>query len=137
MSFWYQAKLKNITPSIDKKCLDILLGDNEDGNIWVEIEIKHLNNFVIGREIIICAAVKTPSGLIVRGHRHCDCYHNISLRPEYRDPDKVGRCDEGFITSRNRYVGREEALKLQIEAGIKSADPGGYRRDVLFSEDLY
>lgn len=91
----------------------------------------------MSKEIIICAAVKTPSNLIIRGHRHCDCYHNLSRRPEYKDPGNLGRCDEGFITSKNRYVGREEALKLQLAAGIKSADKDGYRHDYLFSEDLY
>jgi hypothetical protein len=45
--------------------------------------------------------------------------------------------DQGFITSRNRYVGREEALRLQLAAGIKSACPSGYRARDLFSEDLY
>ena len=88
-------------------------------------------------EIIICAAVKTPSGLIVRGHRHCDCYHNLSCRSEYKDPKSITFCEEGFITSKNRYVGREEGLKIQLAAGIKSADRDGYRKDYLFSEDLY
>ena len=45
--------------------------------------------------------------------------------------------DEGFITSRNRYVTRAEGLKLQLEAGIKSVDPEGYKVSQLYSEDLY
>jgi hypothetical protein len=89
------------------------------------------------KEIVICAAVKTPSGLIVRGHRHCDCYHNISQRPGYEEPESVCYCDEGFITSKNRYVDRNEGWKIQTAAGIASADPGGYRHETLFSEDLY
>jgi hypothetical protein len=44
--------------------------------------------------------------------------------------------NQGFITSKNRFVTREEGLKLQIEAGIESKG-GGYRADRLFSEDLY
>jgi hypothetical protein len=44
--------------------------------------------------------------------------------------------DQGFITSRNRYVDREEGLRLQLAAGIESVAPGGYRGQ-LFSEDLY
>lgn len=89
------------------------------------------------KEIIICSAVKTPSGLIVRGHRHCDCYHNLSLREEYKDPKSICLCDEGFITSINRFVGREEGRKIQDKAGIKSVDKDGYRKGTLFSEDLY
>lgn len=45
--------------------------------------------------------------------------------------------NEGFITSKNRYVSREEGKKLQEKAGIKSADKNGYRHKTLFSEDLY
>lgn len=44
---------------------------------------------------------------------------------------------QGFITSRNRYVLREEARSLQEAAGLPSVDPGGYRYNILFSEDLY
>jgi hypothetical protein len=45
--------------------------------------------------------------------------------------------DQGFITSRNRFVSRSEAMKLQLDAGIPSVVKGGYRGTVLYSEDLY
>jgi hypothetical protein len=45
--------------------------------------------------------------------------------------------NQGFITSRNRFVNRSEARELQEAAGIASVAPGGYRGDLLFSEDLY
>ena len=48
-----------------------------------------------------------------------------------------GKMEQGFITSKNRYVSREEGRKLQDEAGIKSIDKDGYRYNTLFSEDLY
>jgi len=97
------------------------------------------------REIVICSAIRLPDGRIFRGHRHGDCIrtaselvdhqHNIGLVPE---PWTASMCrDQGFITSRNRYVGREEALQLQLAAGIESVCPSGYRRSQLFSEDLY
>lgn len=44
---------------------------------------------------------------------------------------------QGFVTSRNRYVDRKEAMRIQKEAGVESLDPGGYRGDELYSEDLY
>jgi hypothetical protein len=44
---------------------------------------------------------------------------------------------QGFITSRNRFVTREEGYALQVAAGIPSAAAGGYRGKRLFSEDLY
>jgi hypothetical protein len=45
--------------------------------------------------------------------------------------------DQGFVTSRGRYVGREEGQQLQKAAGLPSACPSGYRAKLLFSEDLY
>ena len=45
---------------------------------------------------------------------------------------------QGFITSDNRFVERKEGMKIQKRAGILSAEKdGGYRGDILFSEDLY
>ena len=87
------------------------------------------------KEIVICSAVKTTCGLIIRGHRHHDCLaaiHHRGLRAEEASADS-----QGFITSENRYVNRKEGFKLQIAASIPSASPGGYRYPNLFSEDLY
>lgn len=87
------------------------------------------------REICICAAVKTTKGYIVRGHRHADCIQSIrrmGLKPS-SSPSA-----QGFITSKNRYVTREQGRKLQEDAGIPSADKNGYMGSKeLFSEDLY
>jgi len=118
---------------MNKKLAQEITGEDAVLNLKWSI----LEAFGIFPEIVICSAVKTPSGLIVRGHRHCDCYHNLSLRPEYKDPKSICFCEEGFITSRNRFVGREEGRKLQDKAGIKSVDRDGYREGTLFSEDLY
>ena len=86
------------------------------------------------KEFVICSAVKTTTGRIIRGHRHGDCYKAIlsrGLKPSN------GVNAQGFITSKNRYVSRDEGRKLQDAAGIKSVDPEGYRGTTLFSEDLY
>lgn len=88
------------------------------------------------KEICICAAVKVHDGFIVRGHRHNDCLHNLFGRPKYKNYKRIGY-EEGFVTSKNRFVGREEGRRLQDAAGIKSADKDGYREDTLYSEDLY
>jgi hypothetical protein len=86
------------------------------------------------QEICICAAVKTDQGEVYRGHRHADCIKAILDRQK-----KIGRYAEaqGFITSLNRFVTREEGRILQNNAGIKSADQEGYKGNTLFSEDLY
>lgn len=85
-------------------------------------------------EIVICAAVKTQDGGVVRGHRHSDCIHAIEIRG--LQPVFAGE-GQGFITSGNRFVTREEGRKLQDEAGIQSVDQYGYQGDTLYSEDLY
>lgn len=87
-----------------------------------------------GAEICICAAVKDEYGNIIRGHRHGDCIQAIlnRKRKPMKSPDA-----QGFITSKGRFVTREEGRKLQDNAGIKSADKDGYRGNTLFSEDLY
>lgn len=100
-------------------------------------------------EICICAAIQLPDGRIFRGHRHGDCIrtavetidyrHSIGLEPvpyEGLRADMRQDC-QGFMTSANRYVGREEGMRLQRAAGIESAAEGGYRGKILFSEDLY
>lgn len=84
------------------------------------------------KEIVICAGTKTSNGTIIRGQRHCDCYHT-ALRIRIDEPD----AKQGFITSTGRYVSREEGRKLQDLAGIKSVSPDGYQENTLFSEDLY
>jgi len=86
------------------------------------------------KEICICAAVIAEDGSIYRGHRHSDCFHTLTR--SHKKP-KSGMASQGFITSKNRYVGREEARRLQNEAGIKSVWTDGYVEGMLFSEDLY
>lgn len=96
-------------------------------------------------EVCICAAVKLPDGRVIRGHRHADCLEtahrmvtwNGGVEPgEHHWHASHGR-DQGFVTSRGRYVGREEGLRLQLAASVPSACPSGYRSRELFSEDLY
>jgi len=86
------------------------------------------------KEVCICAAVIADDGYIARGHRHNHCLAVLKdMKKEYHY--KPG--NHGFITSRNRYVDRKEGYTLQLQAGIPSADKGGYRGGELYSEDLY
>lgn len=86
------------------------------------------------KEIVICAAVKSECGKIIRGHRHSDCL-STGLRMGLQMNSKYDL--QGFITSKNRFVSREDGRKIQDKAGIPSAAEDGYRSGVLFSEDLY
>lgn len=94
-----------------------------------------------GFETVICSAIRLSDGRIFRGHRHHDCIRTAHDLVEHQEPgswDAKHRAHEqGFITSRNRYVDREEGLRLQKAAGIESACRSGYRARDLFSEDLY
>lgn len=89
-------------------------------------------------EICVCAAIKLADGRIVRGHRHDDCIGTVIKwrRAGQKIPDSDME-EQGFMTTRNRFVGRYEAMKLQRKAGIPSALYGDLRGDMLFSEDLY
>jgi hypothetical protein len=86
------------------------------------------------KEIVICAAVQCTDGTIIRGHRHADAIRTARIMGK---KPCTHPCDQGFITSRNHFVGRREGLTLQQRAGIASVARGGYRGDQLFSEDLY
>lgn len=101
----------------------------------VEYEQSQLCKKNSGDEVCICAAVMTECGKIIRGHRHRDCLEGISRRGYF--PSTAFEA-QGFITSRNRFVDRIEGYKLQILAGVKSANPEGYNSvGWLYSEDLY
>jgi hypothetical protein len=76
-------------------------------------------------ELIICSAVLMGDGYIVRGHRHCDCIHVVAGMPRYVDSLIV---EQGFMTSRNRFVSRKEARVIHGKGSSPTQ---------LFSEDLY
>jgi hypothetical protein len=61
-------------------------------------------------EVVICAAVIAEGGEVIRCHRHHDGLRALADRQlEHSEHDKA----QGFITSRNRYVDRYEAMELQ------------------------
>lgn len=91
-------------------------------------------------EICICAAIQLPTGEIFRGHRHSDAIRtalDIPLIAAAKSGNYISEAVQGFITSRNRFVTREEAVELQRVARIPSADSGKLPERMLFSEDLY
>lgn len=109
------------------------------------------------REFILCAAIwykeipikkeipqvlpkNCDRGLVVLGHRHGQCMWTMSsltgLRTCEIGEDCSGEHEQGFLTSLNRFVGREEALEIALrEKQVK--DIHEIRGQRLFSEDLY
>ncbi len=125
----------------DRFPLNTFFGNTKDQLLEFALKLREAQYVITlfgveEKEIVICAAVKTEDGRIFRGHRHSDCFQAMQgrhLKPSY-DPE-----EQGFITSKNRYVGRTEAYDLQRAAEIPSADTEeGYTKGrCLYSEDLY
>lgn len=113
------------------------------------------------KEHIICAAVivndgkyhtdppdNVETGFVVCGRRHNNCYAITEelLYPNWRnDPEHnklrllcENRKSQGFMTSTNRYVDREEAYAIARDADQLLL--GDYQKSkpyMLASEDLY
>jgi len=91
--------------------------------------------FTENLEVCICAAVRATDGTIIKGHQHRDCRDGIIRRG--KQPSKKWE-DEGFITSKNRFVNREEGYILMQNIEWVSQNPQGYQLcKWLYSEDLY
>jgi hypothetical protein len=104
---------------------------------WFKEFLKEKLIEIAGVEVCICSAIKFLKDgveVIIMGHRHCDCFRNVAARP---DREKYKQVKQGFMTTKNRFVDRVEGLRLQKEAGIKSANHGAPYGSHLSSEDLY
>lgn len=100
--------------------------------------VRELAEQLPGPEVCACAAVLMPDGYIVRGHRHADALRTAGRIPRYATV-KWSEAQQGFYTTRERFVDRAEGLALQVAAGRASADHtrGGDYGWQLYSEDLY
>lgn len=96
-------------------------------------------------------------GIVICGWRHGNCIAVTKATTGYRTvtiaTDGVGEHIQGFLTSKNRFVDRHEAMEIAFEAGqvdekivywkdtkpfcegLKIENPPKY--NPLFSEDLY
>jgi hypothetical protein len=71
-------------------------------------------------------------GIVFCGLRHHNCLYQmvaITGKPQH----EIGEEIQGFLTTRNRFVGREEGAILWLAQGGTLE----YHSDRLFSEDLY
>jgi hypothetical protein len=87
-----------------------------------------VNSSPCSRETVICAAVRASNGKIVSGRRHNDAIRALQAMQGYEGEQPHGH-DQGFLTSTNRFVNREEAYRLHLP---DSTEPGE-----LHSDDLY
>ena len=90
-------------------------------------------------EKVICAAIKIGRQVFY-GHRHNHAIRAMNDKLSYtlnrQQIDKLKKI-QGFVTTEGRFVDRKEGMKIQIAAGIKSANKkqGGYFGGELYSED--
>lgn len=94
------------------------------------------------KEKILCAAINY-NGIIVCGFRHSDCYEIIkSLVGDINSDNMPKKDNQGFLTSKNRYVGRKEAWIIakenkQIIYGLETFNHNNGEKPILISENLY
>jgi len=109
------------------------------GTIKIVKELPHKQK----EEIILCAAIwvndnqiyidqpiNLTNGFVISGHRHCCIFEIIS---KFHIDKKL--CKQGFLTSNNRFLDREEAMRLARKMGQVYKET--MKDDTLFSEDLY
>ena len=105
------------------------------------------------KEIILCAAIwykelplvintihssllrpiNCDIGIVFCGHRHPQClYQMVAITGKYQH--EAGEEIQGFLTNKNRFVGRAEAAEIAIASGQITETKYG---DQLYSEDLY
>lgn len=79
--------------------------------------------------------VNLDRGIVFCGHRHGQCIYSKCAVTGLRDAES-GDNEQGFLTSNNRFVSREEALVIALREN-QVIDLSEVRGNRLFSEDLY
>jgi hypothetical protein len=74
-------------------------------------------------------------GIVFCGYRHAQCIYTKVSITGLRDAES-GENEQGFLTSHNRFVSREEALTIALKEN-QVIDLSQVTGDRLFSEDLY
>ena len=114
--------------------------ESQDGDYELLATRLHRGIRATDQEYIICAAIHFESnkvqahqpknithGLVVCGRRHHNCFATI-----YTFDVKLKEIEQGFITSKDRFVNRKEAGEIAFKAGQTKE-----LRTCLFSEDIY
>jgi hypothetical protein len=101
----------------------------------------------VSLERVLCAAIWYPEektavhaprnitgGVVLCGFRHGDIISQFSVLTDRRT--HITPHTQGFLTSENRFVNREEAAIIAMKAG-QLENTGACRGGKLYSEDLY
>lgn len=77
--------------------------------------------------------INVDTGVVFCGHRHLQCLRSSSYITGKQAKDNiVGETVQGFLTSKNRFVDREEGGQIAFSAG-QTQD----LKITLYSEDLW
>ncbi len=79
--------------------------------------------------------ININKGIVFCAHRHAQCIYSKVAITGLRDAES-GENEQGFLTSKNRFVSREEALKIALKEN-QVIDLTQVRGTDLYSEDLY
>lgn len=86
-------------------------------------------------ERIVCAANKYQDGLIVLGVRHgCEI---MTAQAKAMGREDAHAAEQGFYTNWQRWVDRNEGMRIAREQGQLYRPDGTHDDSVLFSECLY
>ena len=94
-------------------------------------------NFPLGKDDLPVGFPRPKNiheGIVFCGQRHHNClYQMVAITGKKQH--EIGGDIQGFLTSTNQFVTREEALKIALKCG--QIDKPEYSNEQLFSEDLY
>lgn len=73
-------------------------------------------------------------GIVISGWRHPNCLYQMVAIYGIKNYE-AGESVQGFLTNKNRFVDRKEAMQIALKAG--QIQKGEYSNTTLYSEDLY
>ncbi len=83
-----------------------------------------------------CNPINVDRGVCFSAFRHSHCMYTMTSVTGKPTNDNIGEHVQGFLTSKNRFVDRKEALIIALKMN-QVKDINDIRGDNLYSEDLY
>ena len=79
--------------------------------------------------------INVEKGFVICGLRHCNCFASLLPLTDYSRIFRKNHI-QGFLTNKNRFVGREEGYQIAKDAG-QLIPRDGQMEGRLDSSDLY
>jgi len=106
--------------------------ENKEYILCAAVWYKEIKNIREGLPFNSFLPKNLTEGVVFCGFRHGQCIYSKCAVTGLRDAES-GENEQGFLTSLNRFVDREEGGKIHITNGGKLS----YSKKDLYSEDLY